>query len=508
MSAYAVPLREDVPHVAPSAAVRRRVVPEMRRTLPLRAAKAGVAQPVEDELVRAFARNHLRALPHHLLLMLALALVAATWMPVWAIFPAAGVVATIILAEGIVSRWLVRQPADGLAAASWRRGFVLAGLGQGLGWLAFALPFLTNAAGAPDGRSSDAFLLIAVLLLSGAAAFVRAPLPRAVWAILAPLGLVLALSAAGGPDRTHAMLALLVLSGQIFLAYVAHRLHRTAAANVRTRARIRASFAALERIRASTSEVCRRAEEADRAKAQFFANVSHELRTPLNAILGFSELMKNEVLGVHSTPSYREYSSDIHGSGQQLLELIDGILDLSRIASGQYVLDVRTVDLRDAVRESIDSLAASARPKGHRIALEVAPDLEPIAVDPTAVRQMVSNLVSNAVKFTAPGGEIAVRVGWTSRGGQYVSVTDNGPGIPVDEIRVALSSFGRGSRAVSTAEPGVGLGLPIVRGLAELHGGRLTLSAAVPRGTEAVVIFPAHRCESARSGGTRDATAA
>jgi two-component system cell cycle sensor histidine kinase PleC len=329
-----------------------------------------------------------------------------------------------------------------------------------------------------------------------------------VWAVLAPLGLLLALSAAGGPDRTHATLALLVLSGQIFLAYIAHRLHRIAAANFRTRARIRASFAELERIRATTSEVCRRAEEADRAKAQFFSTMSHELRTPLNAILGFSELMKNEVLGVHSTPSYREYSSDIHGSGQQLLELIDGILDLSRIASGQYVLDVKTVHLPDAVRECIDSLAASARPKGHRIAIEAAADLEPIAVDPTAVRQMVSNLVSNAIKFTAPGGEITVRVGWTSRGGQYVSVTDDGPGIPAEEVRVALSSFGRGSLAVSTAEPGVGLGLPIVRGLAELHGGRLILNAAVPRGTEAVVILPAHRCEAARPVDTKDAAAA
>jgi two-component system cell cycle sensor histidine kinase PleC len=447
-------------------------------------------------------------LPHHLLLTLALALVAATWMPPRAVFPGAVVVAAIVVAEGVICRWLVRRPADALASGRWRHAFALAGVLQGIGWLAFALPFLTPSAGAPAGRGSDAFLLITILLLSGAAAIVRSPLPGAVWAALAPLGLILALAAAGEPDRTHATLALLVLSGQIFLAYVAHRLHRTAAANLRTRARIRASFAELERIRAGTSEVCRRAEEADRAKAQFFANMSHELRTPLNAILGFSELMKNEVLGVHSTPSYREYSSDIHGSGQQLLELIDGILDLSRIASGQYVIDPKTVHLPNVVRESIDWLTAAAHQKGHRVALEVAPDLEPIAVDPAAVRQMVSNLVSNAVKFTAQGGEITVRVGWTSRGGQYVSVSDDGPGIPAEEVRVALSSFGRGSLAVASAEPGVGLGLPIVRGLAELHGGRLILKAAVPRGTEAVVIFPAHRCEAARSLETRDKAAA
>ena len=467
-----------------------------------------MAHSVDDELVRAFARNQLRAFPHHLLLTLALALVAATWIPVRAVLPGALAVASIIVAEGVACRWLVRQPVDALAPARWRRALVLAGILQGLGWLAFAVPFLIHPAEGPAGRSSDAFLLISVLLLSGAAAIVRSPVPGAVWAALAPLGLILALATAGGRNPTHATLALLVLSGQLFLAHVAHRLHRTASANFRTRARIRSSFEELERIKVSTTEVCRRAEEADRAKAQFFATMSHELRTPLNAILGFSELMKNEVLGVHSTPSYREYSSDIYGSGQQLLELIDGILDLSRIASGQYVLDAKTVHLSDVVRESLDALAASAQPKGHRLAFEVAPDLEPIAVDPAAVRQMVSHLLSNAVKFTAPGGQITVRVGWTSRGGQYVSVTDDGPGIPADEVRVALSSFGRGSLAVSTAEPGVGLGLPIVRGLAELHGGRLILNAAVPRGTEAVVIFPAQRCEAARSVGIRDAAAA
>jgi two-component system, cell cycle sensor histidine kinase PleC len=326
----------------------------------------------------------------------------------------------------------------------------------------------------------------------------RSPLPSAVGAAVAPLALLIAFMSARGSGDGHGTLALLVLSGQAFLAYVAHRLHRSAAATLRTQVQIQASFAEVERIAASTTEAYRRAEEADRAKTQFFATMSHELRTPLNAILGFSEVMKNEVLGSHSTPSYREYSSDIHGSGQQLLALINGILDLSRIASGQYTLREETSDLGLLVKASLDALSAAALAKSHEITLSIAPDLDPIRVDAAAVGQIVANLVSNAIKFTGPGGQIDVRVGWTSRGGQYVSVTDDGPGIPAEEIPLVLSSFGRGSLAVSNAEPGVGLGLPVARGLVELHGGRLILNSTLRRGTQATVVLPAVRCAKTR----------
>jgi two-component system cell cycle sensor histidine kinase PleC len=228
--------------------------------------------------------------------------------------------------------------------------------------------------------------------------------------------------------------------------------------------------------------------------------MSHELRTPLNAILGFSEVMKNEVFGSHSTPSYRDYSKDIHGSGQHLLSLINEILDLSRIEAGQYALSEDRIRLADPVGESVALMQARIDAKRHQVRVIVDPALEPIVADGKAVRQILANLISNAVKFTPPGGEIAVKAGWTSRGGQYVSVRDNGPGIPDDELPVVLSSFGRGSLAHSAAEPGAGLGLSIVRGLAELHGGRFILKSRPRHGTEAIVVFPAGRAaEDARA---------
>jgi two-component system cell cycle sensor histidine kinase PleC len=307
--------------------------------------------------------------------------------------------------------------------------------------------------------------------------------------------LLTALVAALGSDD-EGVLALTGLSAQACLAYAAYRLHGAAVAAWRFRVRLPTREAALRRHTANSRQADLR--DSDRVTAQVFATMGHELRTPLNAILGFSEVMKNEVLGSHSTPAYRDYSKHIHGSGQHLLALIDEILDLSRIESGQYTLRDETADLKQLVRESLEAVA-TAGGKAHAVALEAAADLDPIRVDPAAVRQAVVNLISNAIKFTPAGGRILLRVGWTSRGGQYVSVADEGPGIPPEEIGVALSSFGRGSYAVSAAEQGVGLGLPIARGLAELHGGRLLLRSQVGHGTEAVLIFPAGRCEAARA---------
>jgi two-component system cell cycle sensor histidine kinase PleC len=295
----------------------------------------------------------------------------------------------------------------------------------------------------------------------------------------------------------EAALALLTLSTQFFFVYFAYRLHRGAVATFRARAEMQASLAELERVKANSTEAWRRAEEADRAKALFLATMSHELRTPLNAILGFSEVMKNEVLGSHSTPSYREYSNDIHGSGQHLLSLINEILELARIESGHYTLVEEDVRLGDLIRDVVAEMEPRAKAKNHTVTPVVDAKLDAIRVDPRAVRQVLGNLLSNALKFTTPGGRITLKAGWTSLGGQYLSVTDNGPGIPPEEIPVALSSFGRGSLAVSTAQQGAGLGLPIVKGLADLHGGRFVLRSTPGQGTEAVVIFPASRVQDA-----------
>jgi two-component system cell cycle sensor histidine kinase PleC len=221
--------------------------------------------------------------------------------------------------------------------------------------------------------------------------------------------------------------------------------------------------------------------------------MSHELRTPLNAILGFSEVMANEVLGPMGNPTYRDYAGDVHESGQHLLNLINEILDLSRIEAGRYQLNEEPVTLLALAEDSCHMMELRARNKDIKIIQEFEPTLPRLFADERAVRQILLNLLSNAIKFTPSEGEVRVRVGWTAGGGQYVSVKDNGPGIPADEIPVVLSAFGQGSIAIKSAEQGTGLGLPIVQGLIAMHGGDFQLHSKLREGTEAIVIFPPTR---------------
>jgi two-component system, cell cycle sensor histidine kinase PleC len=208
------------------------------------------------------------------------------------------------------------------------------------------------------------------------------------------------------------------------------------------------------------------------------------LRTPVNAILGFSEVMKGELFGSHAIASYKEYSNDIHASGQHLLMLINEILDLSRIEAGRFDLKEEAVALTHIVEECEHLLGLLA--KKRQITMEKAadPDLPRIWADECALRQVVLNLLSNAIKFTPQGGLIKIRVGWTMSGSQFVAVRDSGPGIPEDEIPLVMSSFGRGR-------------LPIVKGLVELHGGTFTLKSKLREGTEVIVIFPPERVMNA-----------
>ncbi|MFL5169800.1 MAG: ATP-binding protein [Microvirga sp.] len=234
-------------------------------------------------------------------------------------------------------------------------------------------------------------------------------------------------------------------------------------------------------------------DRATTAKNEFLSRMSHELRTPLNAILGFSEVMKNEVFGPHASPSYREYAGDIHGSGEHLLTLINEILDLSRIEAGRYDLSEEAVQLPYVVEDCRHMLNLRAKAKNQTIREMIDPTLPRLWADERALRQIVLNVLSNAIKFTPPGGEIAVKVGWTSSGGQYLSVKDTGPGIPEEEIPIVMQSFGRGSLAIKTAEQGSGLGLPIVKGLVDIHGGGFQLKSKPREGTEVIVTFPAAR---------------
>ena len=249
----------------------------------------------------------------------------------------------------------------------------------------------------------------------------------------------------------------------------------------------------LEDARSISEEARRRAEESNLAKSRFLATMSHELRTPLNAILGFSEVMSNEVMGPLNNDHYKEYVGDIHRSGAHLLKLINEILDLSRVEAGRYELNEEATSLAHAAEESQQMIKLKASEKNVALVMQIQPDLPQIWADARAIRQLILNLLSNALKFTPSGGNICLKVGWTAGGGQYVSIKDTGPGIPEDEIPIVLSSFGQGSIAIKSAEQGTGLGLPIVQALVQMHDGKFELKSKLREGTEAIATFPRSR---------------
>ena len=249
----------------------------------------------------------------------------------------------------------------------------------------------------------------------------------------------------------------------------------------------------LEASRSISEEARRRAEDANLAKSRFLATMSHELRTPLNAILGFSEVMTNEVMGPIGNVHYKEYLGDIHRSGAHLLKLINEILDLSRVEAGRYELNEEATNLAYAAEESQQMIKLKASQKGVNLIMQIQPDLPQIWADARAIRQVILNLLSNALKFTPSGGTIWLKAGWTASGGQYISIKDTGPGIPEEEIPIVLSSFGQGSIAIKSAEQGTGLGLPIVQALVHMHDGTFDLKSRLRVGTEVIATFPRSR---------------
>jgi PAS domain S-box-containing protein len=231
---------------------------------------------------------------------------------------------------------------------------------------------------------------------------------------------------------------------------------------------------------------------ASAAKSSFLASMSHELRTPLNAIIGFSDLMLTQTLGPLGNPRYREYINDIHGSGLQLLALIDDLLDLSRIDAGEAHLIEQTVSLRHVIAAACRMVELQAKEAKLQIAVELPPDLPDVRGDERRIKQIVLNLLSNAVKFTPAGGTITITAK-KSESGLLLEVSDTGIGIAEADLPRVLERFGQVDSSLSRKHKGTGLGLPLVKQMIELHGGSLSIKSEVNVGTTAAVAFPRER---------------
>jgi two-component system cell cycle sensor histidine kinase PleC len=231
------------------------------------------------------------------------------------------------------------------------------------------------------------------------------------------------------------------------------------------------------------------AETASRSKTAFLANMSHELRTPLNAIIGFSEIIMSQALGANNV-RYPEYAGDIHASGTHLLTLINEILDVAKIEAGRMEIDPRPLHLASALEGVERIMSIRAREKALEITYSVSPAVSDIVADERAFRQILLNLLSNALKFTPKGGQIDVSCDEAEDGGTIVSVTDNGPGIPADKLALLFKPFTQVDNRFSHHHGGTGLGLALVQGLARLHNGRAWIESTEGQGTCVFVYFP------------------
>ena len=243
-------------------------------------------------------------------------------------------------------------------------------------------------------------------------------------------------------------------------------------------------------------EARRAAEAANSAKSSFLANMSHELRTPLNAVIGFAELIESEVFGPLGNERYAEYAADIRVSGHHLLDLINDLLDLSKAEANRLELSEGKIDVRSIVGSSVRIVAELAQRGGVTLRAEVPAPLPPLWGDERKLRQMVLNLVSNAVKFTPAGGGVTVSAALTEEGGLAVAVSDTGIGMSPDEQVRAMEPFSQIDNAMNRRQKGTGLGLPLTRRLVELHGGRLRMDSVPGCGTTITLYFPPERLES------------
>ena len=384
-----------------------------------------------------------------------------------------------------------RTPSDIAPTASglWRKRYLAVYFVIGLCWSAFGVFGCTACIGPSFIIFKGLMLLVALAMTAMSTFTIRGAIQ---FAFLPPV-VALAANAAMTRNPYDFGLTMVIALALGFFVFVSARLHESNLRLLSFQSEKDGLIAELEVAKSVSDEARRRAEEANLAKSRFLASMSHELRTPLNAILGFSEVMDSEVLGPLENKTYKEYVGDIHRSGRHLLDLINEILDLSRIEAGRYDLQEEAVALADIAEDCIGMVQLKARSKNISISSRFEKDLPAVWGDERALRQVALNLLSNAVKFTPQGGEIEVKVGWTSGGGQYISIRDNGPGIPEEEIPVVLSAFGQGAIAIKSAEQGTGLGLPIVQAVLEKHDGELILKSKLREGTQTIAILPPKR---------------
>ncbi len=316
------------PVAVPSASHRRAASQRVREARDKLTSSSGTRPAFDNELLRQYAQTRLSASYVVMLLVVATGLLFGFWMqPISAAAWTCGMLCIHAAMIRSCRRYLT-APTTPAATRKWRTRFVMLDLLYGLCWMVILIhPVLDMV--------TETLMMFLMLLVIAVSSMVAANLPIAALAATAPVAVAMALSFAVTGSIDNYILAALTLAAEGYFVLLAHRLHSTTFATLEARAEKDALIGELEQAKAISDEARHRAEAANVAKSRFLAQMSHELRTPLNAILGFSEVMKSEIFGAHAVPVYKEYSADIHNSGVHLLNLINEILDLSRIEAGR-----------------------------------------------------------------------------------------------------------------------------------------------------------------------------
>jgi two-component system cell cycle sensor histidine kinase PleC len=486
MSAFSASPAENLRRASGAAAAASRFLNETRD----RFVSSQTARPdFSYDLLSIFVRSELTAS----LAIPALAVVLAVGLLPWA--PVNSLLfwlATVFISKGILiflCRRFQMVPRKHADCEIWRRYLAAAEFLYATTWASIVFVDL-----APEHQSSAFFFLFAAIMVVVAMRTMFAStVLRIFYAGTIPMTAALVLRLLLAEHPFYWSLAVVAIGIHVYFLFLAIGLQRNVLSMLEYRAEKDALVAELEQANTVLDEARIRAEAANLAKSKFLANMSHELRTPLNAILGFSEMMHSEMLGPIGNETYKSYCQDIHSSGDHLLNLINQILDLSRIEAGRYELHEEPVDLSDMMEDCQRLLGLRADAKSLKIIDDLSEDMPRLWAEKRAVRQICLNLLSNAIKFTPQNGVITLQTGITRHGEQYLSVKDSGPGIPQREIPRVMSPFGQGSLAAESPEGGSGLGLPIVKGLTELHGGRMELRSKPRQGTEVRITFPRKR---------------